>query len=177
MAWVTVISFNVILIALTLYRLKAGLIGPDEVASPTRTSSNATPSAAHLRSIARTRKRIFNTATYLMAAITVFALLFTLPDPPPHDRHRGVKVARVIAAMPPSSSPRFPSCSTPLWLAACAIYLYACGDSRRTTGNVSIVDETLQYMSLYHLFGIFWTTQFIAALGHVHRAPSLITGS
>ena len=42
----------------------------------------------------------------------------------------------------------------------CAASHYETGDS------VSISwDETLQYMTLYHLFGVFWTTQFIAGFG------------
>ena len=36
----------------------------------------------------------------------------------------------------------------------------------QTGDTVSISwDETLQYMTLYHLFGVFWTTQFIAGFG------------
>ena len=54
------------------------------------------------------------------------------------------------------------------WAVLVATYLYASGTIERNseTGVIAITwNETLQYMSLYHLFGIFWTTQFIAGFG------------
>ena len=58
------------------------------------------------------------------------------------------------------------------WAVLVATYLYASGTIERNTetGEIAITwNETLQYMSLYHLFGIFWTTQFIAGFGVMDR--------
>ena len=61
------------------------------------------------------------------------------------------------------------------WACLVAVYLYACGDLKKgDDGSVTISwDETLQYMSLYHLFGIFWTTQFIVGLGVMFTAGAI----
>lgn len=55
-----------------------------------------------------------------------------------------------------------------------AVFLYASGTITKSGDTVSISwDETLQYMSLYHLFGVFWTTQFIAGFGMMVTAGSI----
>ena len=186
MAWVTVISFNVILIALTLYcSLKAGLIGTDEVGiSNSGTSSNATLIGNTTSwSIGEDTENAetFKYVTYLMAAITGLALLFTLLM----IRRLMIAIAvlkvasQAIAAMPLILfSPLIPFVLNVVffgWACLVAIYLYACGDLKKDdAGNVSISwDETLQYMSLYHLFGIFWTTQFIVGLGVMFTAGAI----
>jgi choline transporter-like protein 2/4/5 len=62
------------------------------------------------------------------------------------------------------------------WAVLVATYLYASGTIERNseTGEIAITwNETLQYMSLYHLFGIFWTTQFIAGFGVMVTAGAI----
>ena len=61
------------------------------------------------------------------------------------------------------------------WAVIVAVYLYSSGTlTKASDGTVSIDwSETLQYMSLYHLFGVFWTTQFIAGFGVMMTAGAI----
>ena len=186
MAWVTVISFNVILIALTLYcALKGGLIGADEVGiSNSGSSTNATlvgNTTSWSVGEDSENAETFEYVTYLMAAITGIALLFTLLM----IRRLMIAIAvlkvasQAIAAMPMILfSPLIPFVLNVIffgWACLVAVYLYASGELKKDdAGTVTISwDETLQYMSLYHLFGIFWTTQFIVGLGVMFTAGAI----
>ena len=200
MAWVTVISFNVILIALTLYcALKGGLIGADEVGvSYGGSSTNATLTGNTTSwSVGEDSENAetFEYVTYLMAAITGIALLFTLLM----IRRLMIAIAvlkvasQSIAAMPMILfSPVIPFVLNVIffgWACMVAVYLYACGEINKTctcpdnAESCLVTDETctikmewdedLQYMSLYHLFGIFWTTQFIVGLGVMFTAGAI----
>ena len=92
-----------------------------------------------------------------------------------------LKVAsQSIAAMPmilfQPFIPLFMNVAFMVWAVLVAVYLYASGtiEKNTDTGTISITwDETLQYMSLYHLFGIFWTTQFIAGFGVMITAGAI----
>eukprot|EP00227_Mantoniella_beaufortii_P011672 CAMPEP_0197577324 /NCGR_PEP_ID=MMETSP1326-20131121/1998_1 /TAXON_ID=1155430 /ORGANISM="Genus nov. species nov., Strain RCC2288" /LENGTH=699 /DNA_ID=CAMNT_0043140379 /DNA_START=89 /DNA_END=2188 /DNA_ORIENTATION=+ len=188
MAWVTVLMTNLILIALTVYcGMKAGLIGDDTVGVSYITASTNTTLSGASASLgvdtgASEDAAVFEIATYIMAALTVLAFLFTLLM----IRRIMIAVAclkvasQAIAAMPMilfmPALPMLMNVVFLAWSALVAVFLYASGTVTKTGDNVSIKwDETLQYMSLYHLFGIFWTTQFIAGFGIMVTAGSIAT--
>jgi choline transporter-like protein 2/4/5 len=178
MAWVTVVSVNVILIAVTAYfAMKAGLI---ELSAVTE-SVDGTGVAVDLTNDEE-NKDIFTYATYVMCAVAGVALLFTLLM----TRRLMIAIAvlkvasQAIAQMPMILfQPLIPLLMNVVFVAyalVVAVYLYASGTIERntTTGNITINwNETLQYMSLYHLFGIFWTTQFIAGFGVMITAGAI----
>lgn len=178
MAWVTVVSVNVILIAVTAYfAMKAGLI---ELSAVTE-SVDGTGVAVDLTNDEE-NKDIFTYATYVMCAVAGVALLFTLLM----IRRLMIAIAvlkvasQAIAQMPMILfQPLIPLLMNVVFVAyalVVAVYLYASGTIERntTTGNITINwNETLQYMSLYHLFGIFWTTQFIAGFGVMITAGAI----
>lgn len=178
MAWVTVISVNLILIAVTAYcGMKAGLIelsGIAEAVDENGASVDLTNSEENVA--------VFEYATYFMCAMAGLALLFTLLM----IRRLMIAIAvlkvasQSIAAMPmilfQPFIPLFMNVAFMVWAVLVAVYLYASGtiEKNTDTGTISITwDETLQYMSLYHLFGIFWTTQFIAGFGVMITAGAI----
>jgi len=60
------------------------------------------------------------------------------------------------------------------WATLVAVFLYASGEITKKNGSVKLEwDETMQYMTLYHLFGVFWTTQFIAGFGLMVTAGAI----
>ena len=170
MAWVTVIGVNLILIAVTAYcGMKAGLIELAGVSD----AVDASGASVDLTG-AEENAAAFEYITYLMCGVAGLALLFTLLM----IRRLMIAIAclkvasQAIAAMPMILfSPVIPlvmNVAFMAWAVLVATYLYASGTIERNTetGEIAITwNETLQYMSLYHLFGIFWTTQFIAGFG------------
>mmetsp|Transcript_20015 Transcript_20015/g.32454 ORF Transcript_20015/g.32454 Transcript_20015/m.32454 type:complete len:599 (-) Transcript_20015:433-2229(-) len=192
MAWTTVLLTNVILIVLTIFcGLKGGLIGDDTVGVSYVTSSTNTTLVGAGGSLgvdtsSSADADVFKAATYIMAVITVVTFLFTLLM----IRRIMIAVAclkvasQAIAAMPMVLfTPAIPLLMNVVflgWSVMVAVFLYASGTIVYTSTSdpdkpsVSIKwDETLQYMSLYHLFGIFWTTQFIAGFGMMVTAGSI----
>jgi choline transporter-like protein 2/4/5 len=178
MAWVTVIGVNLILIAVTAYcGMKAGLIELAGVSD----AVDASGASVDLTG-AEENAAAFEYITYLMCGVAGLALLFTLLM----IRRLMIAIAclkvasQAIAAMPMILfSPVIPLVMNVVfmaWAVLVATYLYASGTIERNseTGEIAITwNETLQYMSLYHLFGIFWTTQFIVGLGVMFTAGAI----
>lgn len=190
MAWVTVVGVNLLLIILTLYcALKAGLLDIGAVdavgVTTTTTSTNSTltgtSGAIGVDLNASDDAELFEIATYVMAVVAGVALLFTLLM----IRRLMIAIAclkvatQAIAAMPMILfSPLIPMLMNVLfmtWACFVAVYLYASGELKKgSDGTVTISwNETLQYMGLYHLFGVFWTTQFIAGFGVMMTAGAI----
>ena len=186
MAWTTVLLTNVILIVLTLYcGLKAGLVGDDSVGvsyvtSSTNTTLTGTASKLGVDTSSSDDQDVFKAATYVMAAVTVVAFLFTLL------MLRRIMIAvaclkvasQAIAAMPMVLfTPAIPLVMNVVffgWATLVAVFLYASGEVKKSGDTVSISwNDTLKYMSLYHLFGVFWTTQFIAGFGMMVTAGAI----
>ena len=178
MAWVTVVGVNLILIAVTAYcGMKAGLIELAGVSD----AVDASGASVDLTG-AEENAAAFEYITYLMCGVAGLALLFTLLM----IRRLMIAIAclkvasQAIAAMPMILfSPIIPLIMNVVfmaWAVLVATYLYASGKIERNTetGTIAITwNETLQYMSLYHLFGIFWTTQFIAGFGVMITAGAI----
>jgi choline transporter-like protein 2/4/5 len=170
MAWVTVVSVNLILVLVAVYcGLKAGLIEVSSISA----AVDASGASVDLTG-SKENATVFEYATYVMCAIVGLALLFTVLM----IRRLMIAIAclkvasQAIAAMPMILfSPLIPLIMNVVfmaWAVIVAAYLYASGTIVRdtTTGSIRIAwNETLQYMSFYHLFGIFWTTQFVAGFG------------
>ena len=190
MAWVTVVGVNLLLILLTLYcALKGGLLEMSAIdpvgVTATSTSTNATLTGTNgtigVDLNASDDVKVFEYATYVMAGVAGVALLFTLLM----IRRLMIAIAclkvatQAIAAIPKILfSPIIPMLMNVAFMAwACfvAVYLYASGELKKDSeGTVTISwNETLQYMGLYHLFGVFWTTQFIAGFGVMMTAGAI----
>ena len=190
MAWVTVVGVNLLLILLTLYcALKGGLLEMSAIdpvgVTATSMSTNATLTGTNgtigVDLNASDDVKVFEYATYVMAGVAGVALLFTLLM----IRRLMIAIAclkvatQAIAAMPMILfSPIIPMLMNVAFMAwACfvAVYLYASGELKKDSeGTVTISwNETLQYMGLYHLFGVFWTTQFIAGFGVMMTAGAI----
>jgi len=55
-----------------------------------------------------------------------------------------------------------------------AVYLYSAGDVKGDGSGYALeLDETLQYMLLYHFFGLLWGIQFITAFGQLVIAGTI----
>ena len=188
MAWVTVVGFNVIMILCTLYcAAKGGVIdygdavGADATTTSTNSTLTGTTGSIGVDLGASEDAELFEGAFYVMAAFTGVAFLFTLLM----IRRLMIAIAclkvasQAIAAMPMILfSPVVPlliNVCFMAWAVIVAVYLYSSGTlTKASDGTVSIDwSETLQYMSLYHLFGVFWTTQFIAGFGVMMTAGAI----
>lgn len=186
MAWSTVFLTNLILILLTVYcGMKGGLIGDDTVGvdyitSSTNTTLTGMSGKLGVDTNASDDADVFKAATYIMAVVTVVAFLFTLLM----FRRLAIAIACLkVAAEAISHMPMV--LFTPVipllmnvvffvWAIVVATFIYASGDIEKSGDTVKISwNETLQYASLYHLFGIFWTTQFISGFGMMITAGSI----
>jgi choline transporter-like protein 2/4/5 len=168
MAWCTVLIVNLMFIAATLLcASKAGLVGDDETSGldegdvETSTSNNDSS--------------YFEAATYVLAVFTAVLLLFTLIMIP---RIRIAVACMKVASQAVGVMPSillFPFATYAMLLALVAwwvivtAFLYSTGDIEENTlgtGYTVSWNETIQYMGVYHLFGLLWTNQFIVGFGY-----------
>jgi len=195
MAWVTVLAVNLICIILTVYcAMKGGLIGADSVGTTFESSTLGTNITINTTGIpesvtvggvdvdlgASEDADVFKTITYIGAAVTALVFLFTLLM----IRRIMVAVAclkvasEAIAAMPRilfmPLLPAFMNICFMVWATLVAVMLYASGEIVTKNGQTKIEwDSDLQKMTLYHIFGVFWTTQFIAGFGMTVTAGAI----
>ena len=156
-------------------------VGADATTTSTNSTLTGTTGSIGVDLGASEDAELFEGAFYVMAAFTGVAFLFTLLM----IRRLMIAIAclkvasQAIAAMPMILfSPVVPllmNVCFMAWAVIVAVYLYSSGTlTKASDGTVSIDwSETLQYMSLYHLFGVFWTTQFIAGFGVMMTAGAI----
>ena len=183
--------------------MKAGVIGSDEISA--HAGDGAAETASNYVDPSEENQDTLKYCAYAATVITVFMLIFSLLMLRRIAAAVGViKVATQAISKAPSVIffPIFPVFAAlgfgAFWLAS-AVYIYATGDieagriarwrrpsprscTARTPptpschcGYETKMDENLQYMLLYHLFGLLWTTQFMQAVVYLTLAHVFAT--
>ena len=197
------VNFGCIMTTLWLY-MKAGVIGSDEISAyagdgAAETASNyVDPSEENQETL----KYCAYAATVVTVFMLIFSLLMLRRVAVAVGV---IKVATQAISKAPSVIffPIFPVFAAlgfgAFWLAS-AVYIYATGDIEARTdctmeatkppqlycadaadavnchcGYETKMDENLQYMLLYHLFGLLWTTQFMQAVAYLTLAHVFAT--
>jgi choline transporter-like protein 2/4/5 len=203
-AYLIIIMTNVGAIGVTLYLyIKAGVIGSDEITAYAGDSAAAT--AENYVDPSEDNQEVLLYCAYASTVFAALLLLFTLIMLKRVAIAVAViKVAtQAITAAP--SVIFFPIAPVLVafgfgayWLAA-AVYMYSSGEVELREcdmvdglppkkycadptdadnchcGYESVLDENLQYMLLYHLFGLLWTTQFLQAITYLTLASVFAT--
>jgi choline transporter-like protein 2/4/5 len=192
-AYLVLILLNLTCIAVTIMTaVKAGVIGDDAISAVTGVAgedaiaSMETASGTSLDA-SESNKEVLYVGFIVMIIVSVLMFLFTLVIFP---RLRiAIKVLQVAskAIIATPSVVLFPLTTfvalvilIVYWLFV-AVYLYSSGDvsattdesGEMTTGYAMVLDETLQYMLVYHFFGLLWGMQFIIAFGQLVIAGAI----
>lgn len=203
-AYLIILMTNVGAIGVTLYLyMKAGVIGSDEITA--YVGDAAADASANYVDPSEDNQETLLYCAYFSTVLAALLLVFTLIMLKRVAIAVAViKVAtQAITAAP--SVIFFPIGPVLVafgfgayWLAA-AVYMYSSGDTEIREcemlddlppkkycadpadplnchcGYESVMDENLQYMLLYHLFGLLWTTQFLQAITYLTLASVFAT--
>ena len=203
-AYLIIIMTNVGAIGVTLYLyIKAGVIGSDEITAYAGDSAAAT--AENFVDPSEDNQEVLLYCAYASTVFAALLLVFTLIMLKRVAIAVAViKVATQAITAAPSVIffPIAPVLAAfgfgAYWLAA-AVYMYSSGEVELREcdmvdglppkkycadptdadnchcGYESVLDENLQYMLLYHLFGLLWTTQFLQAITYLTLASVFAT--
>lgn len=201
---ILVVNLAAIACTLFLY-LKAGLIGTDAISAAVGDNAADVVGSSGYADPATENEEVLKYCAYIATALTVIFLVFSLLMLRRIATAVAViKVATQAISGAPSVI-LFPIAPVLValgfgayWIAA-AVYLFAAGDITMQAcdivdnyppkkycidpdstlnchcGYKSEMDQNLQYMLLYHLFGLLWTTQFLQAMTYLILASVFAT--
>lgn len=172
--WTTVIVVNLLFIGVTLFSaVKGGLIANDGVGA---NFAGFSASSLSLTTVNENQQKNFKVLTYIFAACTGVLLLLTLLMA---SRLKIAIACLKVASLAINHMPLilfFPLVTLSvyvafiIWWIFVTVFLYSCGTAVQdpSTGAWELTwTRQLQYVGVYHLFGLLWTTQFLVSFSHV----------
>lgn len=166
--WATVIFVNLLFVGVTLFSaVKGGLIASDAVGINFSALSASSVSGS-LTTVNADQQRNFQVLTYIFAAAAGLLLLLTLLMA---SRLRVAIACLEVASLAINHMPLvlfFPLVTLAvyvafiIWWIFVTVFLYSCGVATQdpATGAWELQwTRQLQYVGIYHLFGLLWTTQ------------------
>lgn len=184
--WVSILLVNLLAIALTIFTyVKAGWIGDDAISGLVGEDNvdNLKDSSGQSLDASEDNKTTLSVIAIIMTIFTILLFVFTLIMI--KRVNLAIRVLRAacqaIGAVPTvmlyPCLPFFQMFCLTIWWVLAAVWLFSSGDVERADCDLSDYktdsitscgytvkfSKELQYMLVYHLFGLLWTLQFILA--------------